>query len=187
MPRASSRPLRLRPPPSSSSPPNFPLCLLVSNSSHPPSPATCRRVRVRYRQIGLRPRRHARHHHSGPGALGRIEAPLASTVRFFCGTLQRPHASSPRWSCSSESAPHSRRPLLRRHILLLDIRTLLWLILLPGLLWVEFLLKLTGKNPHPEDRYLIEDSWPEAELKRLRRKLEKNLAHVQNVSAQRCT
>ncbi|KAJ7748078.1 hypothetical protein B0H16DRAFT_1888547 [Mycena metata] len=66
------------------------------------------------------------------------------------------------------------------------IRTLPWLILLPNLLRVKFLLKLTGKNPRHEDPYLIEDSWPDAELKRLKRELDKNLAHVQNLSAQRC-
>ncbi|KAJ7730175.1 hypothetical protein B0H16DRAFT_1585638 [Mycena metata] len=69
----------------------------------------------------------------------------------------------------------------------MGIRTLPWLILFPNLLRVKFLLKLTGKYPRHEDPYLMEDSWPDAELKRLKRELEKNLAHVQNVSAQRCT
>ncbi|KAJ7718938.1 hypothetical protein B0H16DRAFT_1608145 [Mycena metata] len=67
----------------------------------------------------------------------------------------------------------------------MGIRTLPWLILFPGLLWVEFLLKLTGKYPRHEDPYLVEDSWLDAELKRLKRELDKNLGHVQNVSAHR--
>ncbi|KAJ7748052.1 hypothetical protein B0H16DRAFT_1553777, partial [Mycena metata] len=66
-------------------------------------------------------------------------------------------------------------------------QTLPWLMLFPSLLRVTFYLRLTGKQPRDEDPYLIKDSWPDDELKRLKRELDKNLAHVRNVSAQRCT
>ncbi|KAJ7038969.1 hypothetical protein C8F04DRAFT_1088103 [Mycena alexandri] len=67
----------------------------------------------------------------------------------------------------------------------MGVRTLPWLVLFPSLLRVRFKLNVTGKDPRLNDPYMIEDPWPEVELKRLMGEVTKILAHVPNVSGRR--
>ncbi|KAJ7748034.1 hypothetical protein B0H16DRAFT_1888521 [Mycena metata] len=90
--------------PASSLPPNFPLGLLVSHSSHPPSPAI---MSTRADACGCDIAKYARE-----GTLDTFVAGMdlgAGPNRGAAGehgcVFQKPQTLLPRWSCYSESAP----------------------------------------------------------------------------------